>query len=158
MVFEDLHWVDPTSLEFLGRVVDATRRAPIMLFLTGRPHFRAPSVWREGAGIQELALPRLDQETCTAIIECIATDGTLSEACTDDIVARTDGVPLFIEELTRAMLSRARSDDRDRSAGRPVADVPTTLRDLLTARLDQLAPVTRRGGPGGGGDRSAVQR
>lgn len=131
VVFEDMHWIDPTSLEVIDLLLGRDT-VPILLLMTARPDFRPPR-W-QGEHFLHLTLQRLEDADATAVA---AQQADLSADLLASIVERADGVPLFIEEMTRMMLE-------SRDAGRPRigADrsVPDTLLDLLTARLDQLPP------------------
>jgi class 3 adenylate cyclase/predicted ATPase len=129
MVFEDAHWVDPTSRELLGLTIEHVRTLPMLLIVTFRPEFQ-PS-WTGQPQVTMLALNRLDQRDRTGLVEQIAAGKALPEEVVEQIVDRTDGVPLFIEELTKSVLE----------SGVPRVGIPTTLHDSLMARLDRLASV-----------------
>jgi len=131
MVFEDAHWIDPTSRELLDLVVERVYRLPVLLIVTFRPEFRPP--WTGQPQVTMLALNRLDRRDRTALIEQIAGSTALPDEVIDQIADRTDGVPLFIEELTKSVLE----------SGVPAVGIPTTLHDSLMARLDRLSPVRR---------------
>ncbi len=127
VVFEDAHWTDPTSLELLSLVAARVARLPILLLVTARPEFTPP--WANDAHVTSLALTRLGQNDVTALITHISGVKVLPPDIRDQIVARADGVPLFVEELTKSVLE---SDRPDRGA------VPSSLQDSLMARLDRL--------------------
>jgi len=129
VVFEDAHWIDPTSRELLGLVVDRARHLPVLLVVTFRPEFQSP--WTGQPQVTVLALNRLDRHDRTALIEQIAGSAALSDEVIDQIADRTDGVPLFVEELTKSVLE----------SGVPLVGIPATLHDSLMARLDSLAAV-----------------
>ena len=126
MVFEDAHWIDPTSRELLDLTVERVRRLPVLLIVTFRPEFQP--VWTGQSQVTMLALNRLDRRDRTALVKQIAGGKTLPNEVIDQISERTDGVPLFVEELTKSVLE---------SAVTPVG-IPTTLHDSLMARLDRL--------------------
>jgi DNA-binding response OmpR family regulator/class 3 adenylate cyclase/tetratricopeptide (TPR) repeat protein len=127
VVFEDVHWIDPTSLEILSLVAARVARLPILLLVTARPEFTPP--WASDAHVTSLALTRLGQSDVTALMAQISGEKILPPDVRDQIVARADGVPLFVEELTKSVLE---SGVPDRGA------VPSSLQDSLMARLDRL--------------------
>ncbi|GBD43130.1 Adenylate cyclase 2 [bacterium HR40] len=133
MLVEDAHWLDPSTGDFLARVVAALPRLPMLLVLTTRPEFLPP--WRDEPHVAVLSLSRLDPLRVRELIASVAGPAPVTDAMVDEIAARSDGVPLFVEELTRHLLSRASAGDAH------TAPVPDTLRDLLTARLDSLGSV-----------------
>ena len=131
MAFEDAHWIDPTSRELLDLTIDRVRGMPVLLIVTFRLEFQAP--WARQPQVTMLALNRLDRHDRTALIEQIAGSAALPVEVIDQIADRTDGVPLFIEELTKSVLE----------SGVPAVGIPTTLHDSLMARLDRLSSVRR---------------
>ena len=102
MVFEDAHWIDPTSRELLDLTVERVRSLPVLLIVTFRPEFQPP--WTGQPQVTMLALNRLDRRDRTALVEQIAGGKALPDEVVDQIVDRTDGVPLFVEELTKSVL------------------------------------------------------
>ncbi|HEY7749534.1 MAG TPA: adenylate/guanylate cyclase domain-containing protein [Aestuariivirgaceae bacterium] len=140
MIFEDVHWIDPSSRELLDLIVEQVPRQRLLLVMSFRPEFKPPS-WADQAHVTTLVLPRLDRDEGTAIIEQIAGDKRLPSEIMDQILAKTDGVPLFVEELTKMILESGLLEDLgDRYAlvgSLPLA-IPTTLQDSLMARLDRL--------------------
>jgi class 3 adenylate cyclase/predicted ATPase len=145
MVFEDAHWIDPTSRELLDLTVDNLRALPVLLLITFRPEFQPP--WTGLPQVTMLALSRLDRRDRTALVAQISADRALPGEVVEQIVERTDGVPLFVEELTKTVLeSGLLHAEADRyvldRALTPLA-IPTTLRDSLMARLDRLDSVKR---------------
>jgi len=133
IVYEDLHWADPTSLDFLSGFLAASRAAPLMVIATTRPGNQLE--WTAHDGVTTLQIERLTAGDSSLFAEAIGRDAGLSAADVSRIVARTDGVPLFVEEMTRMMLE---SPDRTRRG-----DLPESLSDLLTERLDRLGPARR---------------
>jgi predicted ATPase len=129
IVFEDAHWIDPTSRELLDLTIEHIRRLPVLFIVTFRPEFQPP--WTGQPQVTMLALNRLDRHDRTALIEQIAGSTALPDEVIDQIAERTDGVPLFVEELTKSVLE---------SSVTPLG-IPTTLHDSLMARFDRLAPV-----------------
>jgi predicted ATPase len=142
VVFEDAHWIDPTSLELLDLAVEHVRALPVLMIVTFRPELQPP--WTGQPQVTMLALNRLDRRDRTALAEQVA-GKTLPNAVVDQIVARTDGVPLFVEELTKSMLeSGLLREEPDRfvlDGALPPLAVPTTLHASLMARLDRMTPV-----------------
>ena len=136
LVFEDAHWIDPTSRELLDLTVDRVRRLPALLAITFRPEFHPP--WSGRSHVNSLALNRLDEGNGAALVKELAGDLHLAADIVAEIVARTDGVPLFVEELTKAVLESAGQEDR-----RAALSVPTTLHASLMARLDRLGPAAK---------------
>ena len=115
MVFEDAHWIDPTSRELLDLAVEHVRRLPVLLIVTFRPEFQPP--WIGQPQVTMLVLKRLDRRDGIALIEQIAGGKALPDAVADQIVDRTDGVPLFVEELTKSVLeSGLLREETDRGA------------------------------------------
>ena len=102
MVFEDAHWIDPTSRELLDLTVERVRSLPVLLIVTFRPEFQPP--WTGQPQVSMLALNRLDRHDRTALVEQIAGGKALPDEVVAQIVDRTDGVPLFVEELTKSVL------------------------------------------------------
>jgi predicted ATPase len=131
VAFEDAHWIDPTSLELLDLTVKHVRSLPALLIVTFRPEFQ-PS-WNGQPQVTMLALNRLDRSDRTVLIEHIAGNVDLPDEVIDQIAERTDGVPLFIEELTKSVLE----------SGVLAVGIPTSLHDSLMARLDRLSSVRR---------------
>ncbi|BCH16502.1 alpha/beta fold hydrolase [Mesorhizobium sp. L-2-11] len=136
--FEDIHWADPTSLEFLDIVVNRIERLPVMAILTFRSEFEA--AWPSIAHVTQLSLKRLGRRYATALAKQVAAGVELPARTLEQILARTDGVPLFVEELTKAEIEAISATPRqkqylDRATSR---DVPSILHDFLMARLDRL--------------------
>ena len=141
-MFEDVHWIDPTSRELLERVVDGTRDAPVLVLITRRPEALPISFGR--ANVTALT-SRLSRRQSAKLIAGLTGGKALPAELLERIVAQIDGVPLFIEELTRAVLEGGLVADRgDHYAlAGPLTElaIPDTLHDSLTARLDRLGPV-----------------
>jgi predicted ATPase len=102
MVFEDAHWIDPTSRDFIDLVVERIRRLPVLLLVTFRPEFQPP--WTDQPHVTALALNRLDERDGSLLVEQLAGNAGVSSELVAEIVERSDGVPLFIEELTKAVV------------------------------------------------------
>ena len=126
-MFEDAHWSDATTLEFTTRLADNIGQARVLAIATGRPEFQAPWLARPNASL--LTLGRLGRAECAQLVAGVATAHGLSPETVAAIVAKTDGVPLFVEELTKSVME---------TAGDGGAAVPSTLKDSLMARLDRL--------------------
>jgi class 3 adenylate cyclase/predicted ATPase len=131
MVFGDAHWIDPTSRELLDLTIERVRSLPVLLIVTFRPEFQPP--WSGQSQVTMLSLNRLDRRDRTALVEQIAGGTSLPEDIVAQIAERTDGVPLFVEELTKSVLE----------TGVRAVGIPTTLHDSLMARLDRLSSVRR---------------
>ena len=137
MIFEDVHWADPTSLEALGRAVDRIKNLGMLLIVTYRPEFKPP--WGEHPHVVALGINRLGNSDVANIINAVTGDKQLPENIKQIIIERTDGIPLFAEEMTKAVLEGSDSaEDNNRAFTSPVLAVPPTLHALLMARLDRL--------------------
>ncbi|HEX4522060.1 MAG TPA: AAA family ATPase, partial [Casimicrobiaceae bacterium] len=144
-VFEDAHWIDPTSRELLDLMVGRVRQLPILLVITFRPEFQHP--WGGQPHVASVALNRLGGREVGALILGIAGNAPLGSEVVAEIVERTDGVPLFVEELTKAVLEQVGREDRVAAvlSASPAAAlaVPQTLHASLTARLDRIGGAAR---------------
>lgn len=129
MIVEDLHWVDPSTLELLQVLSESCAREPLLLLSTARPELRPP--WPMRAHHAHITLNRLNDSETRELVAGITMQASLAATLVDAVVARADGVPLFVEELTRLMLDGAAH----------AGDIPATLHDSLTARLDRLGPA-----------------
>src|SRR6516162_1023068 len=143
VIFEDAHWIDPTSRELLDLTVERVRNLPVLLIVTFRPEFQMPSTGQ--SHVTMLVLNRLGRRDVAALVTQIAGGKALPDAVIAQIVERTDGVPLFIEELTKSVLESELLHEKEdhyvlEGPLRPLA-IPTTLHDSLMARLDRLALV-----------------
>ena len=142
MIFEDAHWTDPTSLEVFGRVVDRVRSLPALLIVTFRPEFEPP--WIGRPYVTALTINRLAQRDIEAMIDRVVGNKFIPASVRRDIIERTDGIPLFVEEMTKAVLE-AESEGDARKTGDAVPPralaVPASLQASLMARLDRLGPA-----------------
>ena len=139
MVFEDAHWLDPTSLEVLARTVDRVRALSVPLAITYRPEFEPP--WIGRPYVTALNLNRLGDREIAAMINRVAGNKALPESIRQDIIERTDGIPLFVEEMTKAVLEAQGDETIKRTvaaAPSPSVNVPASLHASLMARLDRL--------------------
>jgi predicted ATPase len=143
MIFEDAHWTDPTSLELLGRVVDLVATLRVLLIVTFRLEFDPP--WIGQPHVTAMTINRLTQRDVGAMIDRVTGNKLLPASVRQDIIERTDGIPLFIEELTKTVvesgiITEAGDHYAINAPGAPLA-IPTTLHGSLLARLDRLAPT-----------------
>lgn len=140
---EDAHWADPTTLELVSRVIEQAQRLPVLMLVTFRPEFAAP--WAGHGHVTLLSLGRLGRRQGGAVVGRVAGGKPMPPEVLERILALTDGVPLFVEELTKAVLESGLLSDRgDRyelDGPLPPLAIPATLQDSLAARLDHLAPV-----------------
>jgi predicted ATPase len=145
MGFEDAHWIDPTSRELLDLTIDRVRRLPVLLEITFRPEFQP--AWGGRSHVTSLALNRLGERDGEALVQELAGNAALSADIVAEIVERTDGVPLFVEELTKAVLESAGQGDRVAAVlattSLAAQSVPATLHASLMARLDRLGPAAK---------------
>ena len=142
MIVEDAHWIDPTSLEAFGRTVDRIKTLSVLLIVTFRPEFNAP--WAGRSHVTSLALNRLGEREAAAIIARLVGNKELPADVMAEIVERTDGIPLFVEEMTKAVLEAENEDEAQRTAAAvplPALAVPASLHASLMARLDRLGPA-----------------
>jgi predicted ATPase/class 3 adenylate cyclase len=143
MIFEDIHWIDPTSLELLSAIVEHVPQVGVLLLITTRSEFTPP--WPSYPHTTTIPLTRLDRRAGAALVERVTGRKTLPKEVADEILTRTDGVPLFIEELTKMVLESGLLQERDDQyvleRPFPALAIPTTLHASLMARLDRLAPV-----------------
>jgi predicted ATPase/class 3 adenylate cyclase len=143
ILFEDVHWADPTSLELLTLVLERVPRLRVLLLITARPEFTQP--WPGHAHVTTVSLTRLSRRDGAELIDRVTAGKTLPEEVMNQILARTDGVPLFVEELTKTVLETGLLEEQEGHyvLNRPLPSmaIPTTLHASLMARLDRLAPV-----------------
>jgi len=143
IIFEDIHWMDPTSLELLAAIVAHVPQLRILLLVTARPEFTPP--WPSYPHVTTIPLTRFGRREGAALVERVSGGKTLPTQVMDQILARTDGVPLFIEELTKTVLESELLQERDGhyvlERPMPPMAIPTTLHGSLMARLDRLAPL-----------------
>jgi predicted ATPase len=142
-VMEDLHWIDPTTLEFLSLLVDQGPTARILVLLTFRPDFPLP--WMGRSHLTQVTLPRLPRRLAAEMMGQVVHGKALPTEVVEQVVAKTDGVPLFVEELTKMVLEsgllQEREDRYELTGPLPPLAIPATLHDSLMARLDRLAMV-----------------
>jgi class 3 adenylate cyclase/DNA-binding winged helix-turn-helix (wHTH) protein/predicted ATPase len=141
MVWEDLHWADPSTLELLGLFLEQAPTVRLLTVLTCRPTFVPP--WASRATLTQLTLTRLTRPQVEAMVQRVAGGKALPATVLRQMVARTDGVPLFVEELTKTVLEagglQEEAEHYDLIGSLPALTIPTTLQDALRARLDRLS-------------------
>lgn len=143
MLIEDAHWIDPTTAELAALTIEQSRDMRLLILVTARPEFESP--WGGAANLTRLALNRLGQRQSAEIVAAVAGGRVLPGAVLAEIIAKTDGIPLFVEELTKTVLQSGLLEDapegwRLRGPLPPLA-IPSTLQDSLMSRLDRLAPA-----------------
>jgi class 3 adenylate cyclase/predicted ATPase len=143
IIYEDVQWIDPTTLELLALTLERAPHMRLLLFISARPEFTPP--WPGYAHVTTISLTRLSRREGTTLITGVAQGRALPDEVTNQILVRTDGVPLFIEELTKAVLESGllRKREHDYVLDGPLTPVaiPTTLHASLMARLDRLVSV-----------------
>lgn len=136
VVVEDVHWLDPTTLELLDRLVGTVRNRPIMMIMTSRDPF--PQDWIGSPDVHSIELPRLPSDGSIAILRSLTGGEPLDPRIEAMIIERTDGIPLFVEELTRTLLEERAHGTSGRLDQMPI---PLSLQDSLMARLDRAGPA-----------------
>jgi predicted ATPase len=142
ILFEDAQWADPTTLEAIGRLVDLIATLPVLLVVTFRQEFNPPWIGQPHA--TTLTINRLDRREVNAMIDHVAGDQLLATSIREDIIERTDGIPLFVEEMTKAVLESGSVSEAQRTSAAvpsPARPVPASLYASLMARLDRLGPA-----------------
>jgi class 3 adenylate cyclase/predicted ATPase len=140
-IYEDVHWIDPTSRELLDLMVDRVRHLPVVLVITFRPEFAAP--WGGQPHVTTLSLNRLGGRDASALVRGLAGNAPLGSEVVEEIVERTDGVPLFVEELTKAVLESGDRNATLAASPSPELAIPASLHASLVARFDRLGPIAR---------------
>jgi class 3 adenylate cyclase/DNA polymerase III delta prime subunit len=142
MVFDDLHWIDPSTRELLDRLIERVTAWPVLLLALFRPEFQPP--WVGQPQVTMLNLARLDRHDTAAMVTSVAGNAALPPEIVAEIAERTDGIPLFVEELTKTVLETGAQAPTTLSAmPHPALSVPPTLHASLMARLDRLGTATR---------------
>ena len=145
MIFEDAHWIDPSSRELLDTTIERVARLPVLLVITFRPEFHPP--WTGQAHVSTLNLSRLGRREGAALAGSVAGNNVLPEEIVEEIIERTDGIPLFVEELTKAVVEARVHDGDEASTLNRVPPsalaIPATLHASLMARLDRLGAVAK---------------
>jgi class 3 adenylate cyclase/predicted ATPase len=135
-IWEDLHWVDPSTLEVLNLVIDKAPTVHLYMLLTFRPEF-APA-WGDRAHVSQVTLSRLGRSEVETMVERMTGGKALPSEVVQQIVNKTDGVPLFVEELTKTVLESDRDVGARHAVPLQALGIPATLQDALMARLDRL--------------------
>ena len=141
LVFEDAHWSDAASLELLDRVVGRATQRPWLIIVTARPEYQPP--WLGQDHVVHIKLRRLERGEAERICANLGADAVLSAATLRQIVARSDGIPLFLKEVTKSALEAAAAAAAPAPDGTAVVPIPESLKDSLVARLDRLGPARR---------------
>ncbi len=138
-VLEDAHWIDPTTREFMDRIVARVANAPVLVVITFRPEFSPP--WQTHGHATTLTLNRLTRQQCAMMVETIAGAMALPSEVLNQVIEKSDGVPLYVEELVKAVIEVEFMEGKaDRYVdASPLLEVPTTLQDALLARVDRVA-------------------
>jgi class 3 adenylate cyclase len=143
LLFEDAHWADPTTLDVLDLLIDRVKTIPLLVVLTHRLEF--PSRWSGQGHVGALNLSKLTRAQSAAMVSALASGKALPASLLEQILTRTDGVPLFVEELTKSILEsgelKEAGDHYDYAGSARAVTIPATLRDSLMARLDRFMPV-----------------
>jgi class 3 adenylate cyclase/predicted ATPase len=145
IVFEDAHWIDPTSQEVLDLLIDKVQNTSILIVITCRPEFQPG--WNAHSHITTLTLNRFSRQLRTLLVERVAGAKELPKDLIEEIIVKTDGVPLFVEELTKSVLESSFVSEKNgryviSGAVRQLA-IPATLTDSLMARLDRMGPFKK---------------
>jgi predicted ATPase len=143
MLYEDLHWADPTTLEVADLLIDRVKTFPLLIVLTHRPEFQ--NRWADHGHVTALNLSKLTRAQSSALVLRVARGKELPDDLLEEIIVKTDGVPLFVEELTKSILESGElkelADRYDYTRTTRSITIPATLRDSLMARLDRFMPV-----------------
>jgi len=143
LIFEDVHWADPTSIELLGLMVSRAQRVRVLVVITFRPEFSPP--WTDHSHVTSLTLNRFSRSLATTMIDQVTDGKALPDEVRAQIIEKTDGVPLFVEELTKTVIESGLLKDSGSHytlvGTLPTVAIPSTLHDSLMARLDRYAPV-----------------
>ncbi|MBI3796901.1 MAG: AAA family ATPase, partial [Deltaproteobacteria bacterium] len=138
-VWEDLHWADPSTLEVLTLIMDQAPTARLYVLLTFRPEFTSP--WGNRSHLSQITLSRLGRSQVEMMVERVTDGNALPPEVVQQIVVKTDGVPLFVEELTKSVIEYGITVEATQGSPLPPLAIPATLHDALMARLDRLSTV-----------------
>jgi predicted ATPase len=142
MIFEDAHWTDPTSLEVFSRAVERIETLRVLLIVTFRPEFDPP--WIGQPHVTVMTINRLARRDVSRMIDRVVGNKLLPTSIRQDIIERTDGIPLFVEEMTKAVLEAESEGEARRTIAAvpsPALRGPASLHASLMARLDRLGPA-----------------
>lgn len=137
LVLEDAHWVDPTTMELVDLIVERASRLPLLLIITYRPRFSPP--WLGQSHVTSITLRRLEKRDNVLMVRQLAEGHDLPDPLIETIVSHSDGVPLFIEEMTRSIVEKITAGDGAKTVPSQLIDVPDSLQPILLERLDRLA-------------------
>jgi class 3 adenylate cyclase/tetratricopeptide (TPR) repeat protein len=140
-VVEDLHWIDPSSDELVAMVVEASRRLPVMVIITTRPEYHPH--WRGREQLIEMRLATLERRDSLTMIGWLCRDRSIAAGTVEAIADRSEGLPLFIEDLTRDILEVSALQGGQTAEGTRAVSIPATLRDSLMSRLDRMGSAKR---------------
>ena len=144
-LLEDMHWIDPTTLELINRTIESVKTAAVVMVITFRPDFFPP--WLDGSHVTMLRLERLGRDQVVAMISDLATGKELPTEVSETIISKTDGVPLFVEEMTKAILETNAFEapgERNATPGQfAVPAIPVTLHDFTDGEARQACPNQR---------------
>lgn len=139
-IFEDIHWIDPSTEELIERLVDKVPELPVCLVLTFRPELTVP--WTDRVQTTSLTVSRMNPSESRELVDRLSSAGSLPSGVYDDLITKSEGVPLFLEELTRLALDASVFNEQTGSYQPWAAlTIPVTLQDSLTARLDRVGPA-----------------
>jgi class 3 adenylate cyclase len=141
VIFEDLHWIDPASREFLDRVISRVARTPVLLIATFRPEFHQS--WVDQPHVSTVFLSKLGPPTAAALVREVVGAGALPLDIVNEIIERSDGVPLYLEEMARAVVEAGCAQAKSAPGGGARITVPMSLQASLMERLDRLGPAAR---------------
>jgi class 3 adenylate cyclase/predicted ATPase/DNA polymerase III delta prime subunit len=141
MLYEDVHWIDPSSRELLDLVIERVPRSRVLLLVTFRPEFQPP--WTGQAHVTNLVLNRLDRREGAALVQRVVGSGGLPSDVVAEIIERTDGVPLFVEEMAKALQEAGNASTVLSRTAATASNVPATLHASLMARLDRLGSAAK---------------
>ena len=144
MIFEDAHWTDPTSLELFDRIVDKIPTLRVLLIVAFRPEFEPP--WIGRPYVTAATINRLAEREVSAMIDRVVGNKLLPANVRQDIIERTDGIPLFVEEMTKAVVEAEGEGAAERAVSvvpSPALAVPASLHASLMARLDRIGSIAR---------------
>ena len=141
LLFEDVHWIDPTSQELLNCIIDRMQSLPVLLIITFRPDYHPP--WVGSPNVTLFTLSRMGSRDCAAIVEGVTGGKSFPDEVLQQIVAKSDGIPLFVEEIAKTVIetNMLREEPTRYVLAGPLLPlaIPSSLRDLLMARLDRIA-------------------
>ena len=147
MIFEDAHWTDPTSLELFGRIVDKISTLRMLLIVAFRPEFEPP--WIGRPYVTAVTINRLAEREVSAMIDRVVGNKLLPASVRQDIIERTDGIPLFVEEMTKAVVEAEGEGAAEQAVSvvpSPTLAVPASLHASLMARLDRIGSAAKEVG------------